>query len=393
MHANASTEPGLQAGDRPVLLRQMHRGKLSDMSSRISRPSHASPNAPFVAPSIIALIDAVTDSSIASGTRVGTHTTSRARIGVWRGHLKSACATVAIFTVTACGRATAPSPVVAPTPVPVSAPVAAPLPARIAVASAVAERRYDVKSSARIERDSAGRKDEQRVESQGVVTWMLQRSPDGALRGSGRVDSFAVKIEGAGVAAPTVQSKSTSGSVGGASPTIFPAVAFDAILDAISVRVVTRPPLANECDRSESGATALVRDLLLRVPTSVVSGDRWRDSSVSIICRVGIPITVRSTHEYVLERVEGMLPATTLFIKRTTATRLEGKLGSAWRALELTGSGTGTDDARIDVSTGALMLLDGQGTLTLQLTDRSRPSTPRTQRITQQLTTHAEIRR
>lgn len=298
-----------------------------------------------------------------------------------------------VFGASACSRGAAPAPVAAPAPAPVPPPVVAPLPARITLASAVAERRYDVTSSARIERDSAGHKDEQRVESQGVITWTLQRSADGALRGSGRVDSFAVRIEGAGVAAPTVQSRSTSGAPGGTSPTVLPAVAFDAVLDAISVRVVTRPPLANECDRSESGATALVRDLLLRVPTRVASGDRWRDSSVSIICRVGIPITVRSTHEYVLERVEGVLPTMTLHIKRVTTTRLEGKLGSAWRALELTGTGTGTDDARVDVSTGALMLLDGQGTLTLQLTDRSRPTTPRTQRITQQLTTHAEVRR
>ena len=298
--------------------------------------------------------------------------------------------TVSVFVLSGCGHAVAPPAVVAPTPIPVALPVEAPVPSRIMVASAVAERRYDVRATARIERDSAGHREEQRVESHGVVTWSLQRSADGAMRGSGRVDSFAVRIEGAGAPAPTAVTVSGASGAVSRVPT---SVAFDAVLDAMTVRVVTRPPLANECDRPESGATALVRDLLVRVPTSVVGGDRWRDSAVSIVCRVGIPITVRSQHEYVLERVEGVAANRTLYITRTTSTRLEGKLGSAWRALELTGSGRATDTARVDVTTGALVQLDGQGMLTLQLTDRSRPTTPRTQRITQQLTTHAEVKR
>lgn len=301
-----------------------------------------------------------------------------------------AFAFVTAVAVSACGRTAAPSPVAAATPVPVAPAAVAPLPPRLAVASIVAERRYDVRSSARIERDSAGRKDEQRVESQGVVTWSLQRSADGSLRGSGRVDAFVVRIEGAGASPPLGQA-ATATNLPTAAP-ISTTVAFDAILDAISVRVVTRPPLANECDRPEAAATALVRDLLLRVPTTVASGDRWRDSTVSIICRVGIAIAVRSQHEYLLERIEKSASTATLVISRVTSTRLEGKLGSAWRALELAGSGTETDNARVDVTTGALLLLDGQGTLTLQLTDRSRPNTPRTQRITQQLTTHAEVK-
>ena len=357
MHANASTEPGLQAGDRPVLLRQMFRRRCNNtINSLISRSINS--------------------------------TRCRRKVAaIMARAIVTACA------LNACGRSGAPSPVAVAAPVPVVPAVVAPLPPRAALATTVAERRYDVRSSARIERDSSGHKDEQRVESQGVVTWSLQRSADGALRGSGRVDSFVVRIEGAGTAAPTPVNAPTSPTNAATPPRPSSTVAFDAILDATSVRVVTRPPLANECDRPEAGATALVRDLLLRVPTTVVSGDRWRDSTVSIICRVGIPITVRSQHEYLLERIEGSASTTTLVIKRVTNTRLEGKLGAAWRALELTGSGSETDNARVDVTTGALLLLDGQGTLTLQLTDRSRPTTPRTQRITQQLTTHAEVKR
>ncbi len=288
----------------------------------------------------------------------------------------------------ACGRAAVPPPIIAPTPPPVVPPAVVPVPARLVVASSVTERRYDVRSSARIERDSAGRKDEQRVESRGLVVWSLQRSDDGALHGIGRVDSFTVRIEGAGlVAPPPIPSSGTTSA-----SRVPPSVAFDAVLDATTLRVVTRPPLANECDRPESGATALVRDLMLRIPTSLVTGDRWRDSSASVICRVGIPIIVRSQHDYLLERVDGVGSVSTLVVKRTTTTRLEGKLGSAWRALELAGSGTATADVRVDVTTGALVQIDGSGVLTLQLTDRSRPATPRTQRITQRLTTHASVR-
>ncbi len=296
--------------------------------------------------------------------------------------------------VSACSRAVTPLPAPAPTPAePVPTPVVVPALVRASLPATVTERRYEVRSNARVQRDSAGRMDEQRVETTGFVSLSLQRAADGALRGSGRVDSFAVRVDGA-PPPPPVMTTLPSGvtQVGGTSrpPGSVP---FDAILDGVSIRIVTRPPLANECDRPEAGATALVRDLLVRIPRSVAVGEQWRDSTASIVCRAGIPITVRSAHRYVMLRIEGEGATSSVIVQRSTTTRLDGVLQSSWRALELTGTGTGREEARVEISSGALQQLRGDGTMTLQVTDRSRPGAARTQRVSQQLTTEVNLRR
>lgn len=257
----------------------------------------------------------------------------------------------------------------------------------------MAERRYDVRANARVQRDSAGRTDEQRVETTGLVSLTLQRATDGALRGSGRVDSFAVRVDGAPPPTPVMTTLPSGATLTNGSARPQGPVLFDAILDAVSIRIVTRPPLANECDRPEAGATALVRDLLVRIPRSVAVGDQWRDSTASIVCRAGIPITVRSAHSYVAQRIDGEGATSSVIVQRNTTTRLEGALQTSWRALELTGTGTGRDEARVEISSGALLQLRGDGTMTLQVTDRSRPGAARTQRVSQQLTTEVNVRR
>jgi hypothetical protein len=311
------------------------------------------------------------------------------------GRLRRASLAVGAWLVmAACGAPPAPAPVPMPAPRPVTPPPVTVSVLRVSIPSSVPAQRYDVRVRARLQRDSAGRKDEQRVESRGLVTMSLQRAADGALRSSGRVDSFAVQVDGAGVS-PVSASPTSSPTFAAVSTPLGP-VLFDASLDGLRLLVATRPPLANECDRPEAGATALVRDLVVRIPASLSEGDRWRDSTVSIVCRVGIPITVRTQSEYEVRRIEqrsesGPEPrgsTGTVIVRRQSSTRMEGKLTSAWRALELVGTGLGSDEMRVDVASGALLQLEGEGTLTLQLTDRSR-GTPRVQRVVQALTVRA----
>jgi len=309
---------------------------------------------------------------------------------------------------TACGpRATLAPVAAAPAPATAVAPPAPPTAVKLTIARTVAERRYDVRSTSRIERDSAGRKDEQQLNTQALVTLSMQRARDGAIRGSGRVDSFVVQATGAGISAvaPIMTKSSTSTNAsnntstnGALSSTQTPGsspsstgILFDAVLDAMTVRVTTRPLLANECDRAESGATSVVRGMLIRIPSDLVAGDRWQDSTVSVTCRVGMPITVRSQHEYTLDRIDGAGASQVAYLKRTTIMRMDGKLSAAWRAVDLVGTGTGKDDVRVDVTTGALLQLDSDATTTLQLTDRSRPTTPRTQKLTQRMSLHAAL--
>ncbi len=298
------------------------------------------------------------------------------------------CATMAALSLVACGAPAAAPPVVAPRPEPTPVPVVVPVVVRASLPATVPERRYDVRSSTRVERDSAGRKDEQRVETSATIALTLQRAMDGALRGSGRVDSFAVRLDGAGVSVPSSSSKTPK-----TPPVRPPAVLFDALLDATNLRVVTRPPLPNECDRPEVGATSLVRELMIRLPREIVVGDRWRDSTISFVCRAGIPIAVRSQHEYAATRIDGLAGQQTVVVTRLTTSLLEGRLQTSWRALELTGTGFGNDEARVDVTTGALVQLEGTATLSLRLTDRTRPATPRTEQVVQRVTLRVSQRR
>ena len=265
-----------------------------------------------------------------------------------------------------------PAPVVEPPTVVAPAVV---VPTRTAITGAVRDARYDVQTIARVSRDSAGRNTEQRIESRALVTVSFQRTATGDLRGSGRIDSFTVR--GPALAFDAVNKTATTTPVG------LERMLFDAVLDTQSLRVVARPLLANECDRPETGAMALAREVLLRIPSSVLAGDRWTDSTISIVCRTGVPIAVRLRSDYTVERIdEG---AHTVLLRRAMAIRMDGKLVSTWRSLDVTGTGTGTQRVTVDATRGTVLTIDGSSTVTLQVSDRNRSNAPRTQRVVQQV--------
>ena len=241
------------------------------------------------------------------------------------------------------------------------------------IAAEVRDARYDVRSLARVTSDSAGRPIEQSMTTSGVVSIALQRATDGAFRGSGRVDSFTVQM-----AATAMHLDS---------------VFFDAILDATSLRVVTRPSLANECDRVETSATALARELLLRIPSSVQVGSRWMDSTIAFVCRSSVPIAVRTVNDYVVERIDSREKNAMVHVRRAFTVRMDGKLASPWRPLEVSGVGSGVQQLLVDAVRGAVQSVNGTSTITLQLTDRHLPNSTRTQRVVQQVELKIERRR
>lgn len=245
------------------------------------------------------------------------------------------------------------------------------------IAADVRDARYDVRSITRVTSDSAGRPIEQRITTSGVVTIALRRSADGAFRGSGRVDSFTVQMASAFAATSTINAAPDALRLD--------SVFFDAILDATSLRVVTRPSLANECDRAETSATALARELLLRIPNTVQVGSRWIDSTIAFVCRSSVPIAVRTVNDYVVERIDGREKNAMVHVRRALTVRMDGKLASPWRPLEISGVGSGSQLIVIDAVRGAVQSLTGTSTITLQFTDRSRPNGARSQRAAQQV--------
>ncbi len=275
-----------------------------------------------------------------------------------------------------CQSAAAPTPTPRPTPAPAPTPVAtAPtaVTTRYTIPALVTDTRYQVESKAVLERDSAGRRESQQLNSRADAVVRQRRQASGALNATGRMYAYAVQS-----------------SLGPSTPRI-DSLRFEAVLDAQALRVVLQPPLENECDRPESGALALVRDLFVRVPNSVSVGERWRDSTVQLVCRASIPMVVRTTADYEVLDSARRDNEVALRIRRTTATRLEGKVASPWRALEVSGVGTGTLEFELSVLTGAVRTLDGTSTLTMTVTDKTSASAIRAQQVTQRVTTHAQI--
>lgn len=253
--------------------------------------------------------------------------------------------------------------------VPAEAP--APPPPRVtaySVPANVVDTRYRLESQTTLERDSAGRRETQELTSRALATLRLRRAPHGGFSATGMVSGYLVSS-----ALSTV-------------PIAIDSLRFDAVLDSLSLRVVSNPPLANECDRPETGALALVRDVLIRIPTTVTIGERWRDSTVQVVCRSSVPIVVRTSSEYVVSDVERDGDQMILLLRRTSVSRVSGTTSSPWRSVEVTGSGDASLDARVALGTGAIQRVRATSTLTLMVTDRTVPTHVRSQQVRQRVT-------
>lgn len=308
--------------------------------------------------------------------------------------------TVPVVMLAACGGGpvVTPAPAPEPTPVvvePVRAPTRVMLPARMARTtwqvttrariSASGETRGDVRGDARSETRSASS-----IDSRALVSWTLERAGNGALRGTGQVDSFTVRstLDSVSNSASSSMNRSTNTPTNNAANNNRPPglLLLDAVVDSVSHRVVTRPLLPNECDRPELSAVALAKEVLVRIPDGLAVGDRWRDSTVSLVCRIGVPITIHTVAQSVVERLD----QDRLLINRTITGTLDGKGGSAFRGFELTGTSSGTQRLRVHPASGVLETIEGTSTLTLQVTERTPSGVPRTQQVVQQVELKAE---
>jgi hypothetical protein len=224
----------------------------------------------------------------------------------------------------------------------------------------------------------AGISDEQRIDTRALVSMSFDRSATGALRGSGQVDSFTVRS--------SIAENARQPATAGAAAVTPSRLLIDALIDSTALRMVTRPPLANECDRPEVSAMQLARELLVRIPDGVSEGDQWRDSTVTLVCRNGVPLTVYTMTRSTLTARS----SETLVVTREIRSTLEGKGGTAFRAFELVGTGTGSQRIEMAAATGILETLRGTSTLTLQVVERIPPGTPRSQQVLQRVEIRAD---
>lgn len=268
-----------------------------------------------------------------------------------------------------CGPKLVPLPPPAPLPDSPTVPavVVPVLPSRFTIPSVIPDGQYQLQSVTELERDSVGHKDTRRYTSQANVVVRIRRTASGGLEATGNIRGYSI-----------TPSLSTT-------PVAVDSVRFDALLNNVMLRVVSQPPLANECDRPETGALSLVRDLLVRVPSTVAVGAQWRDSSVHIVCRSSIPMTVRTTSDYEVTDITQRNDGVHVMIRRTSSTKMSGKSPSAWRPLEIVGTGTGTMVADIATSSGAVARVTSTSSLVLTITDGSAPPASRVQQVTQRV--------
>lgn len=290
----------------------------------------------------------------------------------------------ALVFAAACGKKAPPTvEPKAPTPAPViPVVVEPPVVTNWSVPSAMPQTKYLSEITATLQRDSAGRALEEHVETRGIISLQGRRDSLGAFRGTGTVDSFTVRgLER--VLTPNQGETSTSKPVP-ALPDAPLSVAFEVSLDARMIRISTRPPLTNECDRPESGATNLVRDVIVRLPKTLTVGATWQDSTVGFVCRLGVPITTRTKSSFIVVGTEQTQGRTQLLVRKTADVTMAGELRSTWRTMSVNATGTSTLNSRIDAETGVVRSVDGEGLLTIKLLDTSRRDGSGAQEVRQQ---------
>lgn len=284
--------------------------------------------------------------------------------------------------MSACGPSLQPAPTPAPVPAatrpePVVPAVVERVVSTWRLPATLPSTRYLTEISAQLERDSAGRVVAQRAETRALVTLQGRRDSLGAFRGSGYVDSFSVRgleqvlTANRGDAISTPVPILPQGAMPAGTPTT-PRVQFDVTLDPRMLHVAVRPVLANECDRVESAAANMVRDIVVRLPRTIEVGATWSDSTVAFLCRLGVPITSRSKSNYVVERADKVQDRTELVVRRTSTTELAGELRTSWRVLTLAAIGGSTELIRVDALSGIVREAQSDGQLTIKLNDTSR---------------------
>lgn len=284
---------------------------------------------------------------------------------------------VSAVLISGCGPSVAPAVVPEAVPAPAPAPTPRPLPPAVPVTytvpSMVAEQRYQLSSRTVLDRDSAGRPDTQELTGQAEAVVRVRREANGSFDGGGQILSYRLR---SGLSS---------------TPITLDSLRFDAVLDARALRLATQPPLINECDRPETGALSMLRDVLLRVPSRLTIGDHWRDSTVQLVCRLSVPMVVRTTSHYTVADTVRDGRGMHLILQRASELQISGKSSTAWRVIDVSGTGTASLNARVSVESGVVEEVTGESRLTLTMTDRTNPALVRAQTVLQRVTQSARV--
>lgn len=299
-----------------------------------------------------------------------------------------------VLSILLSGCAPAVTPLPAPTPVPAPAarPVDVARPSSLTLTLALRHEpaRYTVRSRSELTVDSAGVPVTEQVESTAFVQFSLERTGNPTasaplgLRGTGRVEGFVLTPTTRLASARTSALSGVTETPG--YPTLPLTVPFEAIVNGTMTRVAPTPSLANECDRPETGATAMARELLVRLPGALTTGSAWTDTARVFVCRGGVPVTVHTIATNRVLAIEGSAdgPATRVRVVRELHIRAEGEQASAWRTVGLSGRGQGRQELVLSAPAGVLQELRSDSETVFEVHDSARPNDGK-QRVTQRV--------
>jgi hypothetical protein len=244
--------------------------------------------------------------------------------------------------------------------------------ARVSVARSHPQVRYAVRSETTWQADSAGVPREAAQTATATIAVRVERLevPDAAVTQSARTArSTGVRARGEVSQFVSVPSERLQGPERPVA-TLPLTVPFEALLDGGMARVVPVPALANECDRPETAATALARELLVRLPRSLAAGDRWTDTTRTFACRAGVPITVTT----VTESTVASVTRNRAVLQRRVKSDSEGELVSPWRTMGVRGQGRGEQTVELGLPSGEVLRLDSRSESTFTLRDSALPA-------------------
>ena len=270
-----------------------------------------------------------------------------------------------------CAPAVTPIPTPRPTPAPTTPPPSTVTPppstssAPVRFAYAAGPAAYDVRTESTIELTGGPESERGRetVSSAARVSYVVAPSARGTTI-TGQVDGFAVEA-----------SARVSGGVADPPAT----VRFRGTVDARGATVErdgAAPGCAAPTGAAEASALARARETVVRLPSPVTTGARWRDSVVISTCRSQLPATVTTVATYQVTAVEG----STVRVRRQTTTTVRGQGIAGGRAVSMSGAGAEDATLELDAALGRLVRVDGEGrsTITVSLPDGSRQFDQRT---------------
>jgi hypothetical protein len=121
----------------------------------------------------------------------------------------------------------------------------------------------------------------------------------------------------------------------------------------------TRPPVERPCAVALAAPVALARELLILPPSALAVGTTWSDTTVTTLCRGGVPVTTTAVQRFTVlgsTRIDG---DEAVAIERSSESTISGTTRLRGRTVAVSGSGRGRATFYASVERGAILGADG----------------------------------